>query len=341
MAVPIFRPTVKRKDMGSVLSCIVSDRLGPGEISRDLVARLSHQLTAAGGVSLMHPYLALSLAFEALGLAAGDRVVLSALGPALCVRVARDRGLVPLLADVDTDSGTIDPKEVEKLMPRGPKAIVAHHTAGVPADVEALKAFGVPVIEDASQGLGGMVGEVPVGGAADLCILSLAPEDVITCGGGAVLLARTRANALVLKRVQEDSPLYSPLADMNAALGISQVQALERFVAARREVRTAYGAALPKSRHRCLAPKMEADPVLAAYPVLLQGMMKEVRAYALKKGVETAPAYTETAISRDDAAEFACPNARSLMLRCLFFPLYPMLSRRDVETVCKVLATIP
>ena len=38
MAVPVFRPTVKRKDMGSVLSCIVSDKIGPGEISRDLVS---------------------------------------------------------------------------------------------------------------------------------------------------------------------------------------------------------------------------------------------------------------------------------------------------------------
>ena len=39
MAIPVFRPTVKRKDMGSVLSCIVSDKIGPGEISRELVTR--------------------------------------------------------------------------------------------------------------------------------------------------------------------------------------------------------------------------------------------------------------------------------------------------------------
>ncbi len=50
MALPVFRPTVKRKDMGSVLSCIVSDRLGPGEISRDLVSRVCHALGHAGGI---------------------------------------------------------------------------------------------------------------------------------------------------------------------------------------------------------------------------------------------------------------------------------------------------
>ena len=51
--------------MGSVLSCIVSDKLGPGEISRELVARACHLLGHAGGVSLSNAYMALSVALDA------------------------------------------------------------------------------------------------------------------------------------------------------------------------------------------------------------------------------------------------------------------------------------
>ncbi len=342
MAVPIHRPTVKRRDMGSVLSCIVSDHIGPGEISRDLVSRLSHELAAAGGVTVHHRYLALSLAFDALGLAAGDPVVFSALCPSLSVRAAKDRGLTPLLADVDPESGSLDPREVERLSSRGPKAVVVHHSLGVIADTGALKGFGIPVIEDASQGLGGRSGEVPCGGAGEVCVLSLAPEDIITCGGGAAVLARTRPLSAQIKRLAEQSPLYSPLSDMNAALGISQVQALERFVSARREAAAAFTQALLKSRHKTLFPRGEGvEPVLSSFPVVLQGGMKEVRQYALKKGVETLPAFADAAISGDEAVESPCPNARSLMLRCLLFPLYPTLSRRDAEAVCKVLSTLP
>jgi perosamine synthetase len=327
--------------MGSVLSCIVSDRIGPGEVSRDLVARVSQYLGMSGGTSVSHPYLALSLAFDALGLAAGDCVVISALAPALHLVVAKDKGLVPLLADVEADTASMDPKEVEKLLARGPKAIVVHHALGIIAGMEALKGFGVPVIEDISQGLGGKIGETVCGGAGDMTVISMLPEDIITCGEGAVVAAKSRNAAAGLRRAAEQSPLYSPLADMNAALGISQLHALDRFIAARREIQAAYGQSLMKSRHKPLIQKGEVDNVLSAFPVALMDGMKDVRQYAMKKNVDTAPAFAESAASRAEAADFPCPNARSLMLRCLLFPLYPMLGRRDVEGVQKVLATLP
>ena len=108
MALPVFRPTVKRKDMGSVLSCIVSDRLGPGEISRDLLSRVCHLLGHAGGISLASSYLAVSAALDAIGLAAPDAVILPALAPASWLRVVKDKGMAALVADVDPESGCID-----------------------------------------------------------------------------------------------------------------------------------------------------------------------------------------------------------------------------------------
>ncbi len=363
---------MKRKDMGSVLSCIVSDRIGPGEISRDLVSRLCHLLGHAGGISLATSYLAVSAALEALGLAAPDAVIVPALAPASWLRVLRDKGLVALVADVDGESGSLDASKAAALAARGAKAVMVHHSAGIVADVEALKALGLPIIEDASQALGGTSGETPCGSAADFCLLSMDPENIITCGGGALVLGRSRQAAAALKHLQESSPLYSPLADMNAALGISQVSALESFAQARREVAAAYAQALLKSRHKSLAQKTEAEPVLSSFPVVLASGMKDVRTYALKKNVDTVPAFAlsiaalevpsedqppavssapsptdapagegSTAAPVAEAPSSACPAARSLVLRCLLFPLYPMLGKRDVEAVCKVLSTMP
>ena len=327
--------------MGSVLSCIVSDKIGPGEISRELVSRACHLLGHAGGVTLRNSYLALSVALEALGLGASNPVILPALSPSLWLRVLQDRGMVPLVADVDAESGTIDLQQVAALAQKGAKAILVPHTLGVIVDIEALRAHGIPILEDASQALGGKTGEVPCGGAADICLVSVDPEDIVTCGGGALVLARQKPVAAALRKTQEGSPLYSPLMDMNAALGISQLAALESFVAARREVALVYGQSLLRSRHASLVQKTDAENVLSSFPVALADGMKEVRQYALKKNVDTAPAFADTIAALEDSPAAHCVNARSLVLRCLLFPLYPMLGKRDVEGVCKVLATLP
>ena len=342
MAIPIFRPTLKRRDMGSVLSCIVSDKLGPGDLARDLVARVAQALGAGGGVAVVSPYAGVSLALEALGLVAGDGVALSALAPAVHLSAIRHRGLVPLLADVDPESGIIDPAAAAGFAARGAKAVIVHHALGFVADLEALRAAGLPLIEDASQAFGARVaGGAPCGGGGDLALLSLEPEGIVTCGGGALVLGRSKQAAAGLRRFAEASPFYAPLPDLNAALGISQVAALERFLAVRREIAAAYAQALMKSRHRPLVQKGEAEPVPFSFPVLLSDGMKDARAFAMKKGIETLPAFADCAAAVDEAAAEACPHARSLMMRCLLFPLYPMLARRDVEMVAKVLSALP
>jgi len=327
--------------MGSVLSCIVSDKIGPGEISRELVARASHLLGHAGGVTLCNVYLALTAALEALGLAASDPVILPALAPSLWLRVLLDRGMVPLVADVEPESGAIDQRQAAALAQKGAKAILVPHSLGIISDIEALKVHGIPVLEDASQSLGGMAGNLPCGGAADICLISLDPESIVTCGGGALVLARGKPVAAALRRIQDSSPLYSPLADMNSALGISQLAALESFVAARREIAAAYAQSLLKSRHTTLIQRSEAENVLSSFPVALSDGMKEVRQYAMKKNVETIPAFADAIAALEDSPAAHCTSARSLVMRCLLFPLYPMLGRRDVETVCRVLATLP
>ena len=342
MAIPVFRPTLKRRDMGSVLTCIVSDKLGPGELCRDLAVRASQLLGLSGGIAVTTPYLALSMALEALGLAAGDRVGLSALAPAAHLRVLHDRGLVPVLVDVDPDSGTAAPEALARLAERGSKAVILHHTLGIAAEVEAARALGLPFIEDVSHALGAKLpGGAPCGGAADATVVSLEPEGMITSGGGALVLARTRQAVGTLRRIAESSPMHAPLPDMNAALGVAQLGALERFLAVRREIAAVYGQALARSRHRPLVQKGDSEPVPWSFPVLLADGMKEARQYAMKKNVETLPAFADCAASVDEEGAAACPNARSLMMRCLLFPLYPMLAKRDVETVSKVLATLP
>jgi dTDP-4-amino-4,6-dideoxygalactose transaminase len=75
MSIPVFRPTLRRRDFNSVLGCLVSDRLGAGPLNHELAAELSRYLGAAGGACLATFGQAVACALEALGLAEGEAVV--------------------------------------------------------------------------------------------------------------------------------------------------------------------------------------------------------------------------------------------------------------------------
>ena len=102
-----------------------------------------------------------------------------------------------------------------------------------------------------------------------------------------------------------------------------------------------YREALKRSRHETFVASGDGGTPVSAFPVLLQDSLADVRQYARKHGVETRPAYSESCLAAAPELHESFPKARRLLLCCLLFPLYPMLSRKSAESVCKVLATLP
>jgi perosamine synthetase len=121
-----------------------------------------------------------------------------------------------------------------------------------------------------------------------------------------------------------------------------------------------------KSRHAALAVPAELEGggghVRYGFPVLVREGLREVRQYAAKKNVDTQPACRDSIVAIEAApapgeaipggeagaegspraaADRLLPNARDLLWRCLLFPLYPSLTRKDVSHISKVLSTLP
>jgi dTDP-4-amino-4,6-dideoxygalactose transaminase len=86
---------------------------------------------------------------------------------------------------------------------------------------------------------------------------------------------------------------------------------------------------------------------------LVRDGVKQVRQYALRRNIETQPAFSDTFLAFQESPENpdqhesagqdsrGFPNARALLLRCLKFPLYPSLAQREVQLISKVLSTLP
>ena len=358
--VPVFRPTIRREGMDSVLGCLVADEIGPGERTRELAGTVARALGMAGGIALADYRLTLSCALATVEVETGARVLCSALAPQAHRDAIERGGLVPLVVDVSPDSGVLDLSLAEEV--RGTAgAMLIDHTLGFIPNLERVRSWDLPVIEDVTCSLGGYDGDAAPGPRGDLAVLSLGHAGLLTAAGGALLLCRTRALLAAARQIAAD--LGEPLADLNAALALAQLKRYGGDMEARRSIRDAYHAAITRTRHRTLSAPANGeggDQVPFSYPVVVADGAREVERYAARARIETRPAYggSIVAVARRDeeatsdghaggdaddgrAGGLAYPAADSLSRRCVLFPLYPLLGESRVGTIAKVLATLP
>lgn len=343
--IPVFKPSIRRKEMDSVLSSLVSDEIGPESVQRELVKELSELTDTAGGFALREYERAVALAIDALELERGGGVVLSALSPHTCYRVLESKGLQPLPVDVDSGTMCIDVDAVEKRVEEGARAVLVDGPLGFVPQMERIAETGVPIIEEITATLGGHTGERSCGSYGQHVIIRLEAGDLITSGGGTVVLSRKKGSLTKIKHAAEFLPKEAFLPDMNAALARIQIRELDHYFERRRELYSHFFNALRKGKHGAPVQNGEAEAVAYSFPVLVDGAVKEVQSYARKKGVETYRAFAGATISflneNDIMEKGEFPNARRFLNSCILFPLYPRMQKTDAETVGKVLSTLP
>jgi dTDP-4-amino-4,6-dideoxygalactose transaminase len=372
MKIDVFSPTIRRKEMDAVLTALVEDKIGPGEQGRLLVQHAREALRFDYCLALRSPAIALFFALKALDLRDGQGVVLSALSPLYYLWVLRELRLRPVFCDVESGTPLISGATITAALgrPEGPepRCILLHHSLGYAPDAARIAELGIPVIEDRSQSFGSRL-ETPgedspaagpgAGGTADhggasFTILGLEERDLLTGGGGALLYAMNRREGSALRNYAGLPPEYS-LPDMNAAMAVIQFREAPRNLERRREIAQVYDQAAQRTRHRRFAG---GDRLLYnnyAFSLILETGLKDVKTYARKKDILVETAFTGTlmgAVTRD-TAEWAgweagfgleaesCPEAYSLSLRTVLFPLYPRLSSAEVERISKLILTLP
>jgi len=327
--------------MDTVLNCLVTDSVGPGEYLDRFQKQAKESLAYDFGFALRSPVTALQVGFDALGLVAGDVVAVPALAPAYYDRALRERGLTPFFLDADPASGSPEFESLRSAEPK-PKALILFEGLGImPPDPASIHELGLQVIEDISQSLGAYSGETRAGAIGHISMLGLEHGALVTAGGGALLFSHGRREGNVLRNVAESILPELRMTDYNAALGLAQFRELEASIAKRRELSSLFAQSLARTRHKLLSPTGEGEAGYYSFPVVLESGMKDVRAYAKKKEVETEPAFEKSLVGAGLVPEGVCPKARSLVMRCLLFPLHQRIGAAGAQKVSKVLATLP
>jgi perosamine synthetase len=327
--------------MDSVLNCLVTDKLGPGDYIDRLLKTAKERLGYEYGVAVRSPGIALDTAISALDLQAGDTVALSALCPPWVIKVLAGRNLAPLWLDVDISSGSFTHAAMEKITSKPVKAIFLDESWGILPDPALFADLGIPIIEDITYSIGGKVGTFVAGGVGTFVILGLEHASSITAGGGAILYAPGRREGQALRNTAEKLLAMEKIGEMNAALALPQLRDLDKFMARRKELTELFLQSLARSHKKALASTIECEPACFGMVVVLDSGVKDVRAYAKKKDVETAMAFDDTCMAEGLVPEGLCPDAASLVHRSIAFPLNQRVGKNAAQKIAKVLASLP
>ncbi len=359
-----YSSTIRRKEMEAVLTCMVDEKLGPGEMNAKLIQTAKELISFDGGLALRSPSIALEYALKALDLPKESLIMLSALAPAWQLLTVEKLGYKALVLDVEEATGLVNAKQVEDGIAKGGRLFILTENMGILPDINEFLKLNIPIIEDISQSFlarypyegeevpkksekteGQENAEEVKGPASGMyglySILSMEERDIVTSGGGALLFAPHRREWSVLKALYEKAPSTDIMPDMNAALACVELKEFNKNEKARKELFKAYSQAIASSRHHTFVRPGDDSSTIYGFPLILAGGFKDAKAYANKKGIEIRQAYENSIIAyRQEELARECICANSLLLRCAMFPLYPRLGQVDVNKILKVLSTM-
>ncbi|KKW23544.1 MAG: Glutamine-scyllo-inositol transaminase [Parcubacteria group bacterium GW2011_GWA2_51_12] len=252
--IPYGRQTIDKKDISAVVRILRSPYLTQGPKIAEFENSLAKYCGAKYAVAVSHGTAALYLAYLASGLQKGDEVIVTPNTFVATTNMLLAVGAKPVFCDIRLDTYNLDERQIEKLVTKKTRAIVAVDFAGQPCDYRVLakvaRKHRLLLIADASHSLGASIQGKKTGSLADMTIFSFHPVKSITTGeGGAVLTNNAKFYRQLLSlrshgihkdkdgsNVMTEMGFNYRITDIQAALGISQLRKLNSFVRARRQV---------------------------------------------------------------------------------------------------------
>ena len=359
---PYGRQWIDEDDIETVIATLKSDFLTTGPLVEEFESSLKAATGAAHAVVLNSGTSALHAAYAAAGLGPGKELVTSPLTFAATANAALYLGASVRFADVEPDTGNLDPKLLTEALPEEAGAIVPVDYAGHPAEYDVIAALarerGLPVIADAAHSLGATYRGRRVGTLADLTATSFHPvKPVTTAEGGAVFTERADFAERV-RRFQSHGMHRSPdpeepwrsdmielgynyrLTDVQCALGLSQLKKLHRFIARRREIARKYLQAFQEVPG--LQLPVERDHVESGWHLFVvrvpearyrRSFFHRLRELGIGVQVHYIPVYWHPYYARLGYQRGLCPNAEDFYARAVSLPIFPKMTDGDVDLV--------
>lgn len=374
--IPYGRQCLDENDISAVVAVLKSDYLTQGPAVKAFESALSEYTGAGYAVVFSSGTAALHAAYFAAGIRPGDEIITSPITFVATANACLYSAAVPVFADVEPDTGNMDVLKIEKKITEHTKLLVPVHYSGHSVDLQAVSdlagKYNILVIEDACHAFGAEYKGQKIGNCAysDMTVLSFHPVKHITTGeGGAVLTNKPEYfKRLLMFRshgISREDFVNEPhgdwyyemrsigfnyrMTDIQAALGMSQLKKLDRFVERRREIADIYSGEFKDNPHFDIPPERDyASSSYHLYPVRLKDSCKDKKREIFKRlrdegiGVQVhyIPVYLHPYYNELGYRKGLCPVAEDFYCREISIPVYPAMEygdiRRVIEKVYKV-----
>ncbi|GIO86603.1 UDP-4-amino-4,6-dideoxy-N-acetyl-beta-L-altrosami ne transaminase [Paenibacillus faecis] len=366
---PYGQQWLDEQDIEAVVKVLRGDFVTQGPAIQTFERKVAEYVGAKYAVAFANGTAALHGACFAAEIGQGDEVIttpITFLASSNCVLY---QGGTPVFADIDMDTYNVDPAEIESKITERTKAIIAVDFTGQPVEIDRISMLAhdrnLVLIQDAAHSLGASYAGRKIGSWADMTMFSFHPVKHVTTGEGGIIttdneryyerLLLFRSHGMTRepeKLTRPDGPWYYEMqelgyncrmTDMQAALGSSQMDKLDDFIARRREIAATYneffstlpGLVVPKQH-----PMAESSwhlYVIRWLPEYFTADRREIfealRAENIGVNVHYIPVYLQPYYSNLGFQPGLCPNAEEYYNTAITLPLFPKMTDRDVADV--------
>lgn len=359
--IPVSQPSIGQREIDYVSDAVRSGWVSSlGRYIEEFESRFASYCGSRYALTVSNGTTALHLALMAAGIKSGDEVIVPDLTFVATANAVAYIGAKPVLVDIDADTLCISPQAIERAITPRTRAIVPVHLYGHPADMDLINAIaekhGLLVVEDAAEAHGAEYRGRRVGSLGLCGVFSFYGNKVITSGEGGMITTDDESLYRTAKRLRDHA--MSPtrrywheeigynyrMTNMQAALGLAQLERIEEFLSKRREIMGWYRDRL--STHPRLRLNRDAFWAKNAYwmvcvevedlsDALRQSLMTALR----ERGVDSRPYFYPVS----DMPVFPgadTPVAHHHSQVGLNLPSYFDLTQQDVNRVCEALTAV-
>jgi len=299
---------------------------------------------------------ALHIAMKALGIGKGDEVIVPEstwVATATCVSYV---GATPVFADIESDTWCISPKDIKNKITKNTKAIIPVHMYGHPADMHAINKIagenGLVVIEDAAPGIGSKINGKPVGSFGKAATFSFQGAKPIVTGEGGMLVTddddfydkayyywdHCRATGETL--FNTDVGLKYKMSNIQAALGLAQLERIDEIISKRRQIFFWYKEYLSKNANISLNVERKGYFNNYYVPTMVLSVDSnldalDVMSKLTKEGILNRPFFRCISKMMPVYDECITPVADSIVPRGINLPCASMLTEDDIKYSCE------
>lgn len=365
MYIPYGKQTIDEEDIQAVEEVLRSDYLTTGPKVAEFEQKVADYVGAKYAVAVSNGTAALHVACLAAGIGKGDEVITTPITFAASANCVLYCGGTPVFADIDPNTYNIDPTEIEKKITPRTKAIIPVHYTGQPCDMDAIHEIAdkhhLIVIEDGAHALGAVYKGKRIGSISPMTCFSFHPVKPVTTGEGGMVVTNDEElyKKLLLFRshgITRDPSLLNQnegawhyeqvnlgynyrITDISCALGCSQMDKLDSFLAKRRKIATKYqeafadvkGLQLPKQSSGC-----ESGWHLYMIQVLEKNrkeVFDQLRDAGIGVNVHYIPVYHHPFYQQHGYDTVNEKNSEQFYARAISLPIYPGLTKQQQEYV--------